>query len=307
MHKMLNMKPNGCVFASFPLAFGFVLRTAWQRARPVYMPLERTDVSLQAMENAASMRIAVVDDDIVHARFTKDILSAAGHACETFCEASALLLAMQDRTFHLLVFDWNLGNTSGISLLEYVRQRHGLYPPVLFVTGRSSEKDIVAALEAGADDYMTKPLRTRELLARVMALLRRTYRSEVLQVGPYRVSLRDRTVSLRGEIIPLSPREFDLAHFFFRSVGKALPRDMAEQTVWGKVIGSPSRVLDMYVSRLRRKLRLSAGNGLRLVTIHSFGFCLEPCEGLESDSPGTSKVCPEGRTAKDGPPCTAAL
>ncbi|WP_420994803.1 response regulator transcription factor [Cupriavidus sp. 30B13] len=226
------------------------------------------------------MRIASVEDDKSQSELIQQILVSAGHECECFHSGGSFLRALRDKAFDLLVVDWQLPDTSGFEVVTWVRQNSGRNPPILFLTSRSQEEDIVAGLGAGADDYMVKPVRRAELVARVGALLRRTYPqaqqgSEVILTGNYRVDPGARTVEVGGVRADVSPREFDLALFLFRNLGRLLSREVVEQAVWGRAIGAGSRTLDTHISRLRIKLALRPENGVRLTSVYSHGYRFE--------------------------------
>ncbi|MGO4332780.1 response regulator transcription factor [Cupriavidus sp. 2TAF22] len=226
------------------------------------------------------MKIASVEDDKSQAELIQQILNSAGHQCECFASGGSFLRALREKSFDLLVVDWQLPDTSGFEVVTWVRQNSGRNPPILFLTSRSLEEDIVAGLGAGADDYMIKPIRRAELVARVSALLRRTYPqaeqdNAVLHVGSYRVDTQARTVEVGGAKAEVSPREFDLALFLFRNLGRLVSREVAEQAVWGRAIGAGSRTLDTHISRLRIKLALRPENGVRLTSVYSHGYRFE--------------------------------
>lgn len=226
------------------------------------------------------MRIGSVEDDKGQSDLIKQILVSAGHECECFGEGGDLLQAMRERSFDLLVVDWQLPDMSGLEIVTWVRQNSGRNPPILFLTSRSLEDDIVAGLGAGADDFMVKPIRRAELVARTHALLRRTYPYalqdvDVLRAGIYTIDTSARTIRLNDDLIDVSPREFDLALFLFRNLGRLVPRDVVEQAVWGRSIGPGSRTLDTHMSRLRLKLALRPENGVRLTSVYSHGYRFE--------------------------------
>ncbi|CAG2134385.1 response regulator transcription factor [Cupriavidus plantarum] len=225
------------------------------------------------------MRIASVEDDESQAEQIRTLLDEAGFNCTSFATGSAFLRALRDQVFDLLVIDWQLPDMSGYEVVSWVRQQSGRLPPVLFVTSRVDEADIVAGLAVGADDYMGKPIRPGELVARVRALLRRAYpeaqQEQLVRQGVYVLDARARTVTLSGDAIELSPREFDLALFLFRNIGRLLSRDVVEQAVWGRTMDAGSRTLDTHISRLRIKLALRPDNGVRLTSVYSHGYRFE--------------------------------
>lgn len=226
------------------------------------------------------MYIASVEDDKGQSALIREILTSAGYACESFQSGGQFLRTLREHAFDLVVLDWQLPDMSGYDILTWVRQNFGRHPPILFLTSRSLERDIVMGLDAGADDYMIKPVRRSEFIARVAALLRRTSivkrSGEVsFAVGDYVIDANARTISLRQMPIAISPREFDLALFLFCNVGRLVSRDVIEKSIWGRTTESRSRTVDTYLSRLRLKLCLSPENGVRLVSVYSYGYRFE--------------------------------
>jgi DNA-binding response OmpR family regulator len=155
--------------------------------------------------------------------------------------------------------------------------------PCCFLTTSSGEDDIVAGLDAGADDYMIKPLRRGELVARVQALLRRAYPAqngaEQLQFGQYLFETRPGRLLMEGTVLDVTQKEFALALLFFRNIGRPLSRAYIHEAVWVKESAVPSRTMDTHVSRVRNKLALKPENGYRLVPVYSYGYRLEKLGG----------------------------
>ena len=145
---------------------------------------------------------------------------------------------------------------------------------------RGAEEDIVRALNAGADDYIVKPLSADVTLARVRNVLRRSGQLKPqesgLQAEPYNLDLIAKTISLSDRLINLTQREFDLAAYLFRNSGKVLSRETLLQEVWGVTASINTRTVDTHVCRLRRKLAITPENGWRLQSIYQYGYRLEP-------------------------------
>ena len=146
---------------------------------------------------------------------------------------------------------------------------------------RDSEQDIVFALESGADDYMIKPARQNELLARVHALLRRAYPREEdkqLSFPPYEIDTQRGEIRRAGSKIELTPKEFDLAVVLFRNMGRLMSRGHLQEAVWGRSGELATRTVDTHVSQVRKKLDLRAESGFRVVPVYNYGYRLEQIE-----------------------------
>lgn len=234
------------------------------------------------------MRFAVLEDDPVQAGVVQTVAQALGHDCMVFGNGRELLRELQRESFDLLVLDWGVPDASGYEVVEWVRA-HVKYPvPVLFVTAHGSEREIVAALTAGADDYMVKPVRVPELLARIAALLRRSYpqpRDNIAVFGDYTFDLARQTVDIGGHTVELKQKEFMLAYVLFANQGRLLSRGYLQQAVWGSGRSAGSRSLDTHLSRVRTQLNLRPENGFRLVAVYNHGYRLEPLA-----APGISPV-----------------
>jgi DNA-binding response OmpR family regulator len=235
------------------------------------------------------MRIAAVEDDEDQAEVIRQILTGIGHDCDCFASGATFMEVAKREAYDLLVLDWQLPDINGLDLVRWVRGELGEFPPVLFVTNRTLEDDMVRAIEAGADDYMVKPVRAGEMGARIQAILRRalpelTCSEDVIEIGSYSITVRSQSIRIHGDPVAISPREFDLALFLFRNVGKTLKRETLEKAVWGRQIGRDSRTVDTHLSRLRVKLALRPENGVRLVSVYGKGFRLEYVVSNESEA-----------------------
>lgn len=230
------------------------------------------------------MRIAIVEDDASQRDLLTAWLTAAGHHCHGFENAGRFRAAAFRDSHDLVILDWNLPDESGIELIRWLRGELGRDVPVLFATAREDEQDLVEALEAGADDYLTKPLRERETLARVTALSRRAQgrtSDEALHAPPFAFDLVHGRVSRTGETIALTNREFQLATFLFRNPGRLLSRRHILESVWGRPGDLSTRTVDTHVSRLRNKLGLGGEFGWHLTSLYQLGYRLEMPEGKE--------------------------
>jgi DNA-binding response OmpR family regulator len=225
------------------------------------------------------MRIAVLDDDRSQSDLVCQVLTLAGHTCHAFDSGKEMLNQLRRESYDMLVIHWQVPNVGGAEVIRWARERLPANLPVLFMTSRSSEDDIVAGLAAGADDYMIKPIRRGELVARVQALLRRAYPTqnavEQIQFGQYVFEARTGRLTINGKPVELTQKEFDLALLFFRNIGRPLSRAYILEAVWSRDVEVPSRTMDTHVSRVRSKLQLRPEYGYKLAPVYSYGYRLE--------------------------------
>ena len=225
------------------------------------------------------MRVGLLEDNADHATLITAALQGAGHSFEVYATGARLLQAIVRETFDVLVLDWMLPDLSGLEVLDRLRQRADRIP-VIFVTSRDAEQDIVEALAHGADDFLVKPARPAELLARLAALKRRSDKlpaHQLLSVGPYEFDPATSATRVRGEAVELSQRQFQLALVLFRNTGRLLSRQYLLEAVWGLNAQVQTRTLDIHVSQLRTALRLPE-NGWRITSVYAHGYRLEPLE-----------------------------
>lgn len=234
------------------------------------------------------MKVALLDDDQSHNALVASVLDPAGFTCTSFTQPSRFLAELRKQTFDLVILDWNMPELSGVETLKLLREDPATAPPVLLLTSRSIEADLVAGLNAGADDYIVKPLQPQVLLARVNAVVRRIHRPPVQpqteQHGQYRLDPGAQTASWNGHVEALTPKEFQLASLLFNNLSRPLSREYLLRRIWGQRPDLETRTLDAHVSRLRAKLHLRPSNGFRLSTVYGFGYRLEACEPETADA-----------------------
>ena len=211
-------------------------------------------------------RILIAEDESRIATFVEKGLRASGFAAETVDDGDEALLRARTRDYDLLILDIGLPGKDGFEVLRILRGE-GNQIPIVMLTARSAVHDTVAGLEGGADDYITKPFRFEELLARVRIRLRapRVGETTVLSAGDAALDLRTRQVHVGDRAIDLSAREFALAEVFFRHPGQVLTREQLLSQVWGYDFDPSSNVVDVYVGYLRKKLgkeRITSARGM---------------------------------------------
>lgn len=249
------------------------------------------------------MRIAVLDDDAVLLDLVQQVMQGMGHLCHTYLDGAALIKALRRESFDLLILDWYLPDMNGPEIVQWVRKHIGSKMPILFVTNRQEEQDIVAGLACGADDFMGKPVRVGELSARVSALLRRTYAPEpesTLAFGRYRFHADSRSLEIDGQVVDLKNREYDLALFLFQNLGRLLSREHLREIVWGQSPEVASRSLDTHLSRLRTKLDLRPANGYVVSAIYGVGYRFEAVDPRLAD-PVAADTDIDATAHADGP------
>jgi DNA-binding response OmpR family regulator len=226
------------------------------------------------------MRIALLEDDPDQAKLVQLWLSDAGHWVVPYGNGHDAVKGIFSESFDLLILDWLVPGLDGLEVLDWVRDKIDWPIPVLFITQRDTEKDVVTALEHGADDYMAKPIKQFEMLARIKAISRRVRtlvnKEKVIEFHPYIIDRTRRRVQHDGDEIFLTDKEFELAFFLFCNSGRVLSRGHILESVWGRSSAVNTRTVDTHVSRLRRKLQLSPeGSGWQLSSIYQHGYRLE--------------------------------
>lgn len=208
------------------------------------------------------------------ASFIKKGLAEEGYAVDVAADGESGLAMGLDRLHDLIVLDVMLPAKPGFQVVRELRQAK-LPTPILLLTARDAVEDKVQGLDAGADDYLTKPFAFAELLARVRALLRRggEGRPPVLQVADLALDPAARTVKRGGKVIPLTNREFALLEYFMRNPGRVLTRTMIAEKVWDYSFDSETNVIDVYVNYLRKKIDAEREPKL-LQTVRGVGYVL---------------------------------
>lgn len=221
------------------------------------------------------MNIGILEDDLAQQELYKLWFGTAQHQCLYFTTAAEYLKALKTESFDLLLIDWMLPESSGAEVLKWIRENLGWEIPVIFITARDSEIDIVTALRSGADDYVVKPPKFLELMARIESLSRRIKTPPLVQLGHYEINHDRRSISLQGSNVDLTQKEYELACYMFQNPGKLLSRVHLLEKLWGINADVDTRTIDTHVSRIRRKLDINEKHGWQIIPEYGWGYRIE--------------------------------
>lgn len=221
--------------------------------------------------------ILLVEDEAAIAAFVQTALEREGFAVEVVEDGRQALARVNQALPDLIILDLMLPGVNGLEVCRAVR-RMPTYVPIIMLTARDEDVDKVVGLELGADDYITKPFNTRELIARVRAVLRLAYSRATmeeldrLRIGRLEIDLTGRTVAVGGQPVDLTPKEFDLLVLLASHPGRVFGRETLLEKVWGYDYLGDSRTVDVHVQRLRRKLEEDPHHPRYLLTVRSIGY-----------------------------------
>jgi two-component system response regulator RegX3 len=232
------------------------------------------------MSEAAPL-ILVVDDEESYRDALTVALEREGFRVEVAADGQEALDQVEATSPALILLDVMLPRISGVDVCREIRARSRV--PIIMVTARGAEIDAVVGLEVGADDYVSKPFRLRELIARVRAALRRSgdeesadvSTQEVLEIGDVRLDAARHEVFVRGDAVPLPLKEFELLELLLANAGRVLTRDVLIDRIWGPNYFGDTKTLDVHVKRLRAKVEEDPSNPTRVVTIRGVGYRYE--------------------------------
>ena len=214
------------------------------------------------------IRILIVEDEKPISDLIKLSLTKAGYSCTCAYDGTTAANILEEEHFDLALLDVMLPEVSGFELMEYIQPT---CTPVIFITAKNSVDDRVKGLRMGAEDYIVKPFEVMELLARVEVVLRRYQKTEdLLTVGELTIDMRSLQVQRNGETILLTKKEWDLMLLFAQNPGAALYRETIYERVWGGEYPVGSRVVDLHIQRLRKKI----GWEDKLQTVNRVGYRL---------------------------------
>jgi two-component system, OmpR family, KDP operon response regulator KdpE len=224
-----------------------------------------------------SARVLVVDDDPQVANLVASFLARHGYEVLTVNDAESAMTSIRASCPALILTDLEMPDMDGIELCRRVRETSNV--PILVMSGNADCESEVAALEAGADDYLVKPVGTERLLARVRAGLRRSKEmpeTAALGVGEFHIDFDDRRVQVNGQPVRLTPKEFDLFAFMARHPNRVLPHKTLLGAVWGEASADQSEYLRVFMGQLRKKLESDPSHPRYLVTEPWVGYRFNP-------------------------------
>jgi len=228
----------------------------------------------------AGTRILVVDDETQITRVLRTTLAAQRYDVRVANDGEMALEIMKDWTPHLVITDLAMPNLDGVGLTRRIRQSSEI--PIIVLSVRGQDRTKVEALDAGADDYVTKPFSTNELLARIRAQLRRVPPADEtdprIASGDFRIDLEARSVKVASREVHLTPKEFDLLVYLARHAGKVVTHRTLLGAVWGSESTEQPEYLRVFVGQLRKKIELDPSNPKYLLTEPWVGYRFEPGE-----------------------------
>lgn len=245
------------------------------------------------------MHIAILDDDPIalkqiyillseHSESIKkelNISSEDSWYINSYSNSKDFLYGMKRSHYDLVILDWELPESSGLELLKWLQEYFDTPPATIMVTNRNAESDTVNALRAGADDFISKPFRSQELLARVMSILRRQRRQSLkdttltpFHYGSLQVDPRQRRIYVDDQQIKLTYQEYRLAMLLLQNIDRPVARGRLYESIWGQEENPLSRTLDVHVYRVKKKLSLTVDKGWKLSSIYGYGYRLQRLE-----------------------------
>jgi len=226
-----------------------------------------------------NINVLVVDDEKPLRDFVRRNLEVRGYHVLTASNGAEALAIFENRNIHLVIMDIMMPHMDGLETTRRIREDS--HVPIIILTAMGEEADKVRAFDLGADDYLTKPFGVGELLGRVKAVLRRADWSETgsggerLVRGEIEMDLERHQVTVQGDIIELTPTEFNLLLYFMRNAGKTLPHRTILQNVWGAEYSNEAEYLRVYVGKLRQKIEVDPSKPDYLHTEHGIGYRFE--------------------------------
>lgn len=245
--------------------------------------MEQCQISLSLCEDS-NVRIAILEDTVKQAHCVATWMQRAGYESVIRHDGDSFVDLLENEPADMLLLDWDVPGKCGIDVLKWARAgRAHAKVPIIMLTQHDDENSVVQGLDSGADDYVVKPAREAELVARVRAQARKYYpeslRDKKLRVGRYTLDAEARNVLVDGvdgqKLVNLPAREFQVAMHFFSKVGCVIAKEELCEKIWGCDDRKYDATLATYVSKLRNALQLRSKNGMLLSTVYSHGYRLE--------------------------------
>ena len=223
-------------------------------------------------------RVLVIEDEESFRDALQFMLSREGFDVILAPNGAEGIKLFDSKNPDLVLLDLMLPEVSGTEVCKYIRSKSNV--PVIMLTAKDTEIDKVVGLELGADDYVTKPFSTRELLARIKAVLRRGGEIEIdsvgaVEVGPVRMDVERHALSVNGQSVAMPLKEFELLEFLMRNSGRVLTRGQLMDRVWGSDYVGDGKTLDVHIKRIRSKIEPDPANPVYLTTIRGLGYRFE--------------------------------
>lgn len=273
-HSSFRPNVNYCKF------FGQKRVLAWSFGVVLQYGHFMTDCSeIEGQSRKRQLRVAVADDDREILESLSQSLRNALYNVEKFSNGRDLMTALRRDTYDVVLVDWNMPGATGFELVSWGVENLEHPPAFILLTSRSDKSDIVEALEGGASDYIVKPESEDVVIARIEAAARRANgaprRERILDYGAYQIDTVENAISLNGDPIKLTGKEYQLACLFFDNLDRPMSRAYIYTSVWGGAADVATRTLDMHVSRIRSKLDLRPHNGFAIRTVFGFGYRMD--------------------------------
>jgi two-component system response regulator RegX3 len=224
------------------------------------------------------IQILLVEDEIALSEPLAYLLQREGYAVTAAADGPSAIAEFNRGGVDLVLLDLMIPGIPGTEVCREIRTRSQV--PIIMLTAKDSEIDIVVGLELGADDYVTKPYSSRELLARIRAVMRRRTESDelaepVLEAGPVRMDVERHTVAVNGLDTPMPLKEFELLEMLLRNSGRVLTRGQLIDRVWGSDYFGDTKTLDVHIKRIRSKIETAPSEPVLLVTVRGLGYRFE--------------------------------
>ncbi|MDO8732408.1 MAG: response regulator transcription factor [Actinomycetota bacterium] len=223
-------------------------------------------------------KVLIVEDEESFSEALSFMLKREGYEVEVAGDGHKALELFDRNGADLLLLDLMLPGISGTEVCKHIRQKSAV--PIIMLTAKDGEVDKVVGLELGADDYITKPFSSRELLARIRAVLRRhgdvdDLLPSIIEEGPIRIDVDRHIVTVRGASVAMPLKEFDLLEFLIRNAGRVLTRTQLIDRIWGADYVGDTKTLDVHVKRLRSKIEVDPAHPTHLLTVRGLGYKYE--------------------------------